>query len=1151
MINNLKIISLNCRGLNNSHKRKLLFERFNIYNYDIVLLQETFQREGETIWGRDWKGRSFWCKSRDGFKGTAILFKNKLDFHYHNISRDLNGRYIIIDVVLKMTEFRIFCVYLPNEERERKEFINNLAVFFNINKLFIIGGDFNFVECNDLDKRGGTIYRGEGGKLEFANLKAAADLIDTFRIISPNGFQYSWENKLEGVKVRLDRIYVSKSIAKSVKSCDYIYCFVSDHKFVHCFLENISSSNSIMGKGFWKANVSVFEDTLFREELSKFCVLNKLQGSHYTWWEFMKYSFKNLIITHSSRLSKRFKQKLSILERNLDILSRINLVTKNYKEEMDIMKKEIDMLLSYKLHGARIRSRVKLLDEKERPSSLFIRKEKQNASSKIMKVILDNDGNEVTNLAGISNCCRQFYVELLSKESIDVNVAETFLGGVSRLDKVTASFCDGPVTKEEVMLALKAMKNDKSPGPDGLCVEFYKKFIFLFIDDLVSVYNALAKEGKLTGSQRLSYVTLLCKDVNNPQYLRNWRPISLLNVDYKILSKIMANRLKKVLHCIVNIDQVCSIPGRSIMDVLHLLRDVIDFIEQKNLGGAIISIDQTKAFDRVSHEFMFLALKYYGFGSDFINWVHMLYNDVSSSVIVNGHITSPFSISRSVRQGCGLSPLLYVLMIEPFAQAVRSAESIKGIKLPSAEILKVVQYADDTSIIVTDKKSIKNVFELITEYGKGSGSLVNLTKSKGLWLGSWKGSNSSFGGIEWTSDFLRILGINFGQINDNITWVKVFDKFKNVLNDSLDREVSIFGRAKIVSSLACSKLWFTLCIRLLSNKFQQKINRCMLNFIWKEKRHYITDHTMFRPLKEGGIELVDIECRAITFAIMHIKEFLLDKPGKWRSFFEYWMGFVLRDVKSFSLYFPHSINLPVYYKFLAGIVRKYKQIIPFNDLGMFNSKKVYGIILSDKIKTLEEIRVVREYPHIKFEEGWDILRSIDVEPKVLEVSWRLSHLSLNVKEFLFRIKVTKDDKCVLCGNNTESLIHLFCLCPVVRDLWLFVQILLSKRAQIKIPMNVYMVLFSIYTFDLAKTHKSFITLLLCYGKYVIWRSRCFKCFGNDKVTPESLLSAFKTELKYRVLADSKRWSKSKFNKFWIYNGGFVKTLEDNVTFAFE
>ena len=136
--------------------------------------------------------------------------------------------------------------------------------------------------------------------------------------------------------------------------------------------------------------------------------------------------------------------------------------------------------------------------------------------------------------------------------------------------------------------------------------------------------------------------------------LNNFRPISLLNVDYKIISKALANRLKVVMSSIISPEQSC-VPGRDIIDNIMSVRDVIDLVTLNNKEGFLIKLDQEKAFDRVSHSFMFKVLNKLNFGNTFISWIKILYNDIKSTVKINGHLTPFFPICRGVRQGCPIS----------------------------------------------------------------------------------------------------------------------------------------------------------------------------------------------------------------------------------------------------------------------------------------------------------------------------------------------------------------------------------------------------------------------------------------------------------------------------------------------------------------
>ena len=317
------------------------------------------------------------------------------------------------------------------------------------------------------------------------------------------------------------------------------------------------------------------------------------------------------------------------------------------------------------------------MDNNEQPSKFFLQTEFKSSGDKTIRK-LENGTEIYTSNKDIISHCRDFYINLFSEEDIDDFYCEEFLEELPTLSSFSADSIEGAVTKEEALFALKGMDNNKTPGLDGLSKEFYLAFWDLFGDILVNLYNLSFSQNSLSTSQKLGCISLLCKDPKNPTLLRNWRPISLLNVDYKILSRLLENRLSTVIAEIVHPDQTCSIKGRSIADNLHLLRNVVDYVEQKCDSVAFVCLDQEKAFDRVNHKFLFKALHKYGFGQDFIQWIELLYTDISSSVLVNGYVSDKFPVSRSVRQGCSLSPLLYVLVLEPFAIKVRNDKLIQG-----------------------------------------------------------------------------------------------------------------------------------------------------------------------------------------------------------------------------------------------------------------------------------------------------------------------------------------------------------------------------------------------------------------------------------------------------------------------------------------
>lgn len=283
--------------------------------------------------------------------------------------------------------------------------------------------------------------------------------------------------------------------------------------------------------------------------------------------------------------------------------------------------------------------------------------------------------------------------------------AETLLNGTnSFLSDSDRHVCEGAVTLAELTASVKTMNFNKAPGSDGFSVEFYLKFWDLLGPPLLKVINQCFADGELAESMKLSITWLIFKKRGNIKDLKNWRPISLLNVDYKICSKAITLRLAKVLDSIIDPDQTCSVPGRTISNNLVLLRDTFEYVTQTDETGILVSLDQEKAFDRVNRMFLMELLDRFGFGSDFCRWISTFYLGANMRIILNGWLSRPIMLMRGVRQGDALSPLLYILCVEALACQIRLCRDIRGFLLPGAKgrQFKVRQYADDTTSLLKD-----------------------------------------------------------------------------------------------------------------------------------------------------------------------------------------------------------------------------------------------------------------------------------------------------------------------------------------------------------------------------------------------------------------------------------------------------------------
>ena len=290
--------------------------------------------------------------------------------------------------------------------------------------------------------------------------------------------------------------------------------------------------------------------------------------------------------------------------------------------------------------------------------------------------------------------------------------------------------------------------------------------------------------------------------------MKNWRPITLLCVDYKIAAKAIANRLLHVLPSIIHPNQSGGVRGRSSTPNTRLLQDIVHDINARGLGGAILSLDQEKAFDRVDWAFLLRVLERMNFGPSFRQWVLLFYTRISSSILVNGERSDSFMVSRGVRQGCPLSPLLYVLMAETLACAIRANALIDGFCLPGDRCIKLCQYADDTTLIVMSDAALVEVFSLFRRYELASGAKLNVTKSHGLLVGTWASRVNLPVPLDWSAQRITVMGAPLSNVVDDASWTAPLARLDTVLAAWRPRHLSYHGRALVANTLGLSLFWY-------------------------------------------------------------------------------------------------------------------------------------------------------------------------------------------------------------------------------------------------------------------------------------------------------------------------------------------------------
>ena len=409
-------------------------------------------------------------------------------------------------------------------------------------------------------------------------------------------------------------------------------------------------------------------------------------------------------------------------------------------------------------------------------------------------------------------------------------------------------------TYEELKEVVSSFSDNKTPGEDGFTKEFYILFYHLIWRDLLNSYEAAFQNGSLSISQKRGIITLIPNAYGDLKELSNWRPISLLNIDYKILTKALAKRIEKYLPKLIDSDQTGFVKGRYIGQNIRLLSDIMEYLEAKKTSGLLLFIDVEKAFDSLEWDFMNKALSAFNFGPNVKRWITIFYEGVQSAVMYGGFLANYFNISRGVRQGCPLSSLLFILATELLAVKIRQDSDCKGISLPEDQEVKISQFADDTTIITKNVESLKPHLQILDRFGNASGLKLNKKKTKAMWMGSMKDSKLKVLDFKTTKEPIKVLGINLSYntnkcIEENF-YAKI-KKMKTKLNLWLSRDLTIYGKSLLAKALGISQLVYAASMLTVPESVVKTVQENLFAFLWKNRKDKIKRVVMYQPVEKG------------------------------------------------------------------------------------------------------------------------------------------------------------------------------------------------------------------------------------------------------------------------------------------------------------
>ena len=432
------------------------------------------------------------------------------------------------------------------------------------------------------------------------------------------------------------------------------------------------------------------------------------------------------------------------------------------------------------------------------------------------------------------------------------------------------------------------MKRKKTAGIDGIPAEFWQNFEFL--DEwLEQVFEAARQQKRMSHTMRIAVVKVIFKKKDRRKF-ENYRPLSMLCTDYKLLAKILTERMKEVLPTVVQNDQQGFIKDGDITGNLILVKEIIEYCEEEEMDGAIIMMDFMKAYDRVDRDVMFEVLKAMNFGEEFVEYVKMMYKDVTAKIEINGELTDEVETTRGVRQGCPLSPLLFICVLELMAIEIRNNDSWEGIREPnSGEEDKISLFADDSAgMLAKPNEQMKEARESVEKYEKATDAKLHDTKTKIMPLGKTRQNLLPKKQLQVEFDIMEekdreaYLGDLVGHgITEKERFSGGLKKMEEIGNQWKRENVTVYGKAVIFNVLMIAGVKYRAGVNPISKDMKKELHELARSFIWDQKRSYVKWERLIQKREDGGIGLRDPGCDLDAAKIRMFRNMRVKRNQPW------------------------------------------------------------------------------------------------------------------------------------------------------------------------------------------------------------------------------------------------------------------------------
>ena len=643
-------------------------------------------------------------------------------------------------------------------------------------------------------------------------------------------------------------------------------------------------------------------------------------------WQHFKRDISAIAKARIKATHYKINTHIHLLEKDIKTLENDENVDTNDKirSEGAFLTTELEYLEKRSAQNQRQNLSVELANHREIPGGIWTAISKERKPRDLIRRLMVPESNPPQyeqNLQRMAGLAKNYH-EKLQHDNLEDNdeckfeeKIETVLNKIHREQILTESEetkMNQEITKEQVKKALHLSKNSSVTGMDGCPYELWKlleehhnqatqgnKSLFDITKALMEVFTDIQCHGVDGDTDfALGWMCPIYKKKDRTE-ISNYRPITLLNTDYKILTKMLALQLMEHIPTMVHKDQAGFIPKRSIFDHIRLTKAIISYADITEKDGAIVALDQEKAYDKIRHDYLWKTLEAFNLSETFTKTIKALYQNVRTQVAINGMLSDPYKITRGIRQGNPLSCPIFNLGIEPLACMIQTNPNLKGIKIPRlTEPIKTNLFADDTNLYLSKEDHFDHAQETLNEWCKVSGMKFNIDKTEIIPIGStthrqqvtrtWK-INQEDGNpmsdrvrIADDGDAVRSLGAWIGNNTNDITpWEAIVDKTQKNLERWKKTHPMMKGRKVIVQIVVGGYTQFLTKAQGMPTHIETTLTKLIQEFMWEDDSSpRIALEMLQRPVEEGGLNLLDLKARNEAIEIIWLKSYLDFSPTR-------------------------------------------------------------------------------------------------------------------------------------------------------------------------------------------------------------------------------------------------------------------------------